>query len=142
MTKIEKQLASRNVWVLDVQADGDKACDNELHVFSNEEACLAVFVEIYGERVHNYPCLSSSQTWDDGEDDDDYSGEDDDYSGSSNSDTDTYDIALSTAKEDKLRLEAMNAFPLAQNNMSGYQIKGYTFRVLKRRIIDEAAEVF
>ena len=126
LTELEKKIKAARVFVLDVQAPAGAACDSELHVFSSQEACQKVFIEIYGERVLGRPCLAS--IWDEG--DDAFEDEDD------------REMLEATNKRDEQMInEALLAYDKANENIGGHTAKGYTFRVLKRRTVTDADEL-
>ena len=139
MTKLEESIKASKVFVLDVQAPEGAACDNEMHVFSNQEACQKVFVEIYGDRILECPCLMSSLDWDEEEEEcGDY--DDDDSLGYGKEDPVVKEQV--EQREEQMRNEALLAYGKAFGNIGGHTVKGYTFRVLQRNIVEEAGELF
>lgn len=136
MTEVEKMMAARRVWIYDLQGEGDKGYDNEMQVFSNEDACRDYFVKMYGKRIHDWPWLPDSQAYEDyialdkGEkvDDPDFG--------------DDYEAEAKYSFEEEMVRKALAAYDHATDNLGGYSEEGYIFRVIRTDLIDEAAELW
>ena len=133
MTEVEKTMAARRVWIYDLQGEGDKGYDNEMQVFSNEEACRSYFVKMYGKRIYDWDNLHETQDYaefaalEDGKQIDFAPAEDDDE--------------VVSPIEEMVR-DAMIAYGKALDNLGGHTEHGYTFRVIKTDLIDDVAELW
>lgn len=132
MTKVEEMMQARRVWVFDLQGKDDNAYDNEVQVFSNEEACRGYFVKVYGKRIHDWDDLHETQDYaefaalEDGKQIDFAPAEDDE---------------VVSPIEEMVR-DAMIAYDKALDNLGGHTEHGYTFRVIKTDLIDDVAELW
>ena len=97
-------------------------------MFSNQEACQKVFIQIYGERVLGRPCLA--RIWE--ENDNTFEDEYED---------DCEELDAINKRDEKMINEALLAYDKANENIGGHTAKGYTFRVLKRRTVSDAEEL-
>ena len=136
MTKVEEMMAARRVWVLDLQGEGEKAYDNEIQVFSNEEACESYFVKLYGKRIHGWPDLNESEEYaesvalEKGEE------------VSSRPVSDDFDENERHNYIEEMITDALVAYEHAKDNLGGHPEHGYIFRVIKTDLIDDAAELW